>query len=234
MQFNARERQLIFKVVYYGPPLSGKTTNIQCLYSRLNPTCRGHLTVLDSADDRTLFFDLLPLMVSTQSGLRITIKLFTVPGQVIHSATRRVVLAGADAVAFIADSQISESKRNNEYWHGMHHYLAEAGMDPHAVPTVIQFNKRDLPNVRTAKELLALQSRAPEPIFLASALKGEGVVETLEGLLRLMLSHLDRTLDLTHKFDLDADAFLKQLFRQDNALFAPTAKVKEGDDGNTI
>ena len=129
MQFNSAQREIVIKIVYYGPPLSGKTTNLQSIHKLLGPKTCGRLTTLDTADDRTLFFDLLPLIVSSGSGYKIKIKLFTVPGQVIHAATRRLVLQGADGIVFVADSQLVEAKTNNEFWKGMKGHIAENGLD---------------------------------------------------------------------------------------------------------
>ncbi len=212
MHFNVTQREIILKVVYYGPPLSGKTTNLQALHERLNPEHRGHLTVLDTADDRTLFFDLLPIVMQSASGYHLKLKLYTVPGQVIHAATRRIVLSGADAVAFIADSQRSESKANNEYWHGMRRYMKESGLDPDDIPTVIQFNKRDLPEIRSDAELQDIRNKGNEPVFSAVAIRGEGVIETLHGLLVLMFAHLNRRYDFENKFKISSLEFLKAVF----------------------
>ena len=137
MQFSSAQREIVIKIVYYGPPLSGKTTNLQSIHKLLGAKTCGRLTTLDTADDRTLFFDLLPLIVSSASGYKIKIKLFTVPGQVIHAATRRLVLQGADGIVFVADSQLAEAKTNNEFWKGMKGHIAENGLNPSNVPTVI-------------------------------------------------------------------------------------------------
>lgn len=212
VQFNAAQREIVLKLVYYGPPLSGKTTNLQAIHRLLGPDLTGHLTTLNTADDRTLFFDLLPVVFQSATGYRIKVKLFTVPGQVVHAATRRLVLAGADGVAFIADSQVSESAANNEYWHGMRHYLTQSGIDPDKVPRVIQFNKRDLPNVRTDEELSLVHSRGREPVFKAVAIHGTGVVETLHGLLVVTLDELNRRYDFEQKFRISTAAMLSTLF----------------------
>lgn len=212
VQFNATQREILLKLVYYGPPLSGKTTNLLAIHRLLGEQLTGHLTTLNTSDDRTLFFDLLPLVWQGDNGYRIKLKLFTVPGQVIHAATRRVVLSGADGVAFIADSQLSESKANNEYWHGMRRYLAESGVDPDTIPVVIQFNKRDLPNVRSDAELEQVKSRGKERIYKAAAIRGEGVVETLHGLLVETLADLNRRYELEKKFNLSAESMLRALF----------------------
>jgi len=212
VQFNVAQREIILKVVYYGPPLSGKTTNLQAIHDLLNPTVRGRLTTLNTADDRTLFFDVLPVIVSSSSGYAIKVKLFTVPGQVVHAATRRLVLSGADGVVFVADSQLAEARVNNEYWHGMRHYLAENGLDAAAIPTVIQFNKRDLPNVRTDEELDELRKKSPEPLFAAVAIRGEGVMETLTGLIDLMFEDLDHRYDFSKKFEVTGAELVGSMF----------------------
>lgn len=213
MQFNAQQKEISIKIVYYGPPLSGKTTNLQAIHRLVGTGC-GHLTVLDTADDRTLFFDLLPVVVQTQTGYRIKIKLYTVPGQVIHAATRRVVLAGADGIVFVADSQLSEAKANSEFWHGMRRHLRENALDPDQIPMVIQFNKRDLPNIRSDQDLLLMQQLSPEPIFKAAAVSGEGVLETLQGLLLRMFDDLKTRYDFERRFQINRDEFLRAILNK--------------------
>jgi len=211
VQFNSAQHEIILKVVYYGPPLSGKTTNLQALHKLLGGASAGQLTVLDTADDRTLFFDLLPLCVLTPTGYHVKLKLFTVPGQIIHAATRRIVLAGADGVVFVADSQKSLAALNNEFWHGMRRYLADNGLDPRSIPTVIQFNKRDLPDVRPDEEIEQVKKRGPEPVFKAVAIRGEGVYETFEGLLTAVFSCLNRRYDFEKKLGLSCSELLAAL-----------------------
>lgn len=213
MQFNVSQKEIVLKVVYYGPPLSGKTTNLQAIHRLLQPDICGRLTTLNTSDDRTLFFDLLPVVFNAQTGYRIKLKLFTVPGQVIHAATRRLVLSGADGVVFVADSQLSEARLNNEYWHAMRHYLAENGLDATSIPTVIQFNKRDLPDIRTDAELEQLRTKSPEPLYAAVALRGEGVLETLRGLLGRMFEDLNRRYDFEKKFEIDGGDVIDNLLR---------------------
>ena len=157
------------------------------------------------------FLICLPLTLCSDAGYQIKLKLFTVPGQVIHAATRRVVLAGADGVVFIADSQVSESRVNNEYWHGMQAYLKDSGIDPATIPTVIQFNKRDLPDVRTAEELLIIRTRTDRPLYEAVAVRDEGVIETLQGLLGQLFEDLNRRYDFERKFGIDASDFISSL-----------------------
>ncbi len=213
MQLNAAQRELTLKIVYYGPGLSGKTTNLQAIHARLDPGIRGRLMTLDTADDRTLFFDMMPVFFQTAAGLKVKVKLYTVPGQVMHNSTRRLVLQGADGVAFIADSQRSQSRANNEYWQNLLANLKENGLRYGDLPIVIQFNKRDLPDIRTEEEIDTLKQRGPEPIFLAVAIRGEGVLETLHGLLQLTWQRLEEQHQLGHKFGLTEAEFLKNVFR---------------------
>ncbi|MBN1960453.1 MAG: GTPase domain-containing protein [Deltaproteobacteria bacterium] len=223
MQFNVAQREIILKLVYYGPPLSGKTTNLMQLHKLLGSDLTGHLTTLNTADDRTLFFDLLPVVLQSETGHRIKLKLFTVPGQVIHAATRRIVLAGADAVAFIADSQLSEAKTNNEYWHGMRQYLADSGIDPDTVPRVVQFNKRDKADIRSDAELETVRRQGKEPIFKAVAIRGEGVIETLHGLLTETFASLNQRYDFENKFSVSIKSLLSTLFASQH--ISPNAAV---------
>src|SRR5438876_8384259 len=152
-QVDFQHREIAIKLVYYGPALSGKTTNLQKIHERMDPKRRGRLLTLDTKEDRTLYFDLLPLAFKSASGVTCKVKLFTVPGQVMHNTTRKVVLQGCDGVAFIADSQIAETKNNNESFANLRQNMRENKLDAESVPIVIQFNKRDLPKVRTDAEI---------------------------------------------------------------------------------
>ncbi len=203
MQLDFQARELTVKLVYYGPALSGKTTNLQAIHRLVAPEASGRLMTLETRDDRTLFFDLLPLTFSTGKGLRIRIKLFTVPGQVIHNATRRLVLQGADGIAFVADSQVSETRANQVSFLNMQENLRDNGLDPQKIPLVIQFNKRDLPDIRTDAEIDALEKKGREPVFKAVALRGAGVFETFLGLLDLTWKHLEAEHQLCGKFGID-------------------------------
>ena len=214
MQIDFEKREIQLKVVYYGPALGGKTTNLVAIHRISAPSTCGHLMTLDTRDDRTLFFDLLPMHFETDSGLSIAIKVFTVPGQVMHNATRRIVLQGADSVAFIADSQVSETMANRESFLDLKHNLEENGLDIKGMPVVIQFNKRDLPNVRSDAEIDSLTSKGREPVFKAVATRGEGVIETFMGLLRLTWERLDAWHDLEGKFQVSGDRLLESLSRQ--------------------
>lgn len=211
MQLDFKARELTVKLVYYGPALSGKTTNLQAIHRLVAPDVAGRLMTLETKDDRTLFFDLLPLSLSAGKGLQVRVKLFTVPGQVIHDATRRLVLQGADGVAFIADSQRSETKANSASFVNLRKNLSDNGIDPAAMPLVIQFNKRDLPDIRTDEEIDALASRGKEPVYKAIAIRGVGVLETLMGLLEITWAHLEREHDLADKFGVRPDPLLEDL-----------------------
>ena len=203
MQLDFQARELTVKLVYYGPALSGKTTNLQAIHRLLAPEGRGRLMTLETRDDRTLFFDLLPLTFSTDAGLTVRIKLFTVPGQVIHNSTRRLVLQGADGVAFIADSQTQEVRANQASFKDLRRNLRENGLDPNKLPLVIQYNKRDLPNIRSEEEIRRMASKGKEPIFLAVATRGSGVLETFLGLIDACWAHLEQEHNLLERFGLD-------------------------------
>lgn len=214
MQVDFTARELTVKLVYYGPALSGKTTNLQAVHELVSEESKGRLMTLETRDDRTLFFDLLPLTFSSKSGLKVRVKLFTVPGQVIHSATRRLVLQGADGIAFIADSQRSETKANQAAFLDMQRNLRDNGLDPARTPLVIQFNKRDLPDIRSDGELDALAKRGREPVFKAVAVRGTGVLETLVGLLERSWGQLEIEHGLEEKFGLVPEEVLTEVRRQ--------------------
>src|SRR5262245_17133532 len=209
MQLDFPSREVTIKLVYYGPALSGKTTNLVSLHQQAGPDSRGRLMTLETQDDRTLFFDLLPLTFRAREGdVSLRIKLFTVPGQPIHSATRRLVLQGADGVALIADSRVSETQHNAEAFFDLKQNLRNNGLELDKMPLVIQFNKRDLPDIRTEAELTKLASIGKEPVYLAVATKGVGVVETFMGLLHLTWDTLDRTHQLAKKLAIDGEMLL--------------------------
>lgn len=221
VQFNHAQREITLKVVYYGPALSGKTTNLQMIHQFLDPQSRGRLMSLDTADDRTLFFDLLPVFFKSKTGFKVKIKLYTVPGQIMHTSTRRIVLSGADGVCFIADSQKSEAKANNDAWRSMMENLRQNGLNPEAIPIAIQFNKRDLPNVRTDAEIEEIKSKSKEPVFTAIAVRGEGVLETLFALLRLTYRSLNDKHDFEGKFGISEAEFLRAIFKRVDPNAAP-------------
>ncbi len=204
------------KLVYYGPALSGKTTNLRALHQLTSQESRGRLMTLETKDDRTLFFDMLPLVFRAEGGrgadegkgMSLRVKVFTVPGQVLHASTRRLVLQGADGVAFIADSQIRETEANAAAFVDLRDNLRELGLSVAQMPLVIQFNKRDLPGVRTDEEIAVLASRGREPVFRASAVTGSGVLESFFGLLQLTWNKLDAEHQLGKNLGIDRQRFL--------------------------
>jgi signal recognition particle receptor subunit beta len=220
VQINFGGREVAVKLVYYGPALSGKTTNLRSLHQLTSEASHGRLMTLETKDDRTLFFDMLPLTLradgdrSSQAGMTLRIKIFTVPGQVLHASTRRLVLQGADGVAFIADSQISETEHNAASFLDLRQNLKELGLNPKELPLVIQFNKRDLERVRPDDEIAALAGRGREPVFKASAVSGQGVLETFFGLLHLTWGKLDSEHQLAKMMGLEARELLPLAARQ--------------------
>jgi mutual gliding-motility protein MglA len=203
-----REREITLKLVYYGPALSGKTTNLRCLHEHAAAQSRGRLLVLDSAADRTLFFDLLPLHF-TASNATGKLKVYTVPGQVIHNTTRKLVLTDVDGIAFIADSQLSAARDNNDAYANLKHNLRELGMDPRDIPVVVQFNKRDLPNVRSTVEIQTEEDG--RPVYTASALRDEGVLPTFFGLCKLTWDALEKRHQVSDRMGIGRDEVLLKL-----------------------
>ncbi|MBX3228050.1 MAG: GTPase domain-containing protein [Labilithrix sp.] len=191
--------------------MSGKTTNLKALHELTRQDSRGRLMTLETKDDRTLFFDMLPLVFKADSkdgAMNLRVKVFTVPGQVVHASTRKLVLQGADAVAFIADSQISETENNAASFLDLRENLKALGRSMRDVPCIIQFNKRDLTGVRTDLEIDDLALRGKEPVYKASAVHGRGVIESFFGLLEGAWRKLDTVHDLTEKLHIEPDAFL--------------------------
>jgi mutual gliding-motility protein MglA len=212
VQFNADSREIAVKVVYYGPALSGKTTNLQSLFQKIDPKVRGRLMTLDTKDDRTLFFDMMPVFFRTQAGVKVKLKLYTVPGQVMHESTRRIVLQGTDAVAFVADSRRSEAASTLAYWNNMLKNLEANGLDFRTLPIVVQMNKRDLEDARRDEELGDLRRVIQPPTIPAVAIRGEGVVETLYAILQLCYRSLDKQFGLEAKWGIPEKEFLGKIF----------------------
>lgn len=201
-------RKITFKLVYYGPALSGKTTNLMRLHDMLSPALKGELMTLETQNDRTLFFDLLPLGFRTPSGWLVKFKLFTVPGQVAHDGTRKAVLSRADGVVFVADSQRTQSVNNGEAFENLMENARRVGLDAESLPLVVQYNKRDLPDVVPEEELRARWQEAPWPLVFASALTGEGVRETFAALLRRLYAAADRRFELAQDHGIDEAGFV--------------------------
>jgi len=214
VQLDFVKRELTIKLVYYGPALSGKTTNLQALHAAADGETRGRLMSLDTKDDRTLFFDLLPLSYVDKSGLSVRLKVFTVPGQVIHASTRRLVVQGADGVAFIADSRLSETDSNADAFVDLKDNLAAQGIALEKMPLVIQFNKRDLPGARSVEEISDMARKGTEPVYLAVATRGDGVVESFIGLLHRTWHALDQSHSLGEKFGFDGDVFVGEMAKK--------------------
>lgn len=204
------ERQLTIKLVYYGPPLSGKTTNLRWLHAHVDAGNRGRLMILDTRDDRTLFFDLLPIFFET-AGLSFRLKVYTVPGQPTHEVTRRLVLSAVDGVAFVADSRRSSLAANLDSYNTLGRNLG--ALDLGSVPVVVQYNKRDLPDIVGESELPRLGSASDQPMFTASALNGTGVLETFFGLLRRTWDSVDARVGVGRSFGIDRESFVAAVCR---------------------
>ena len=190
---NYSSREINCKIVYYGPGLCGKTTNLQYIYDKTNPTAKGKLISLATETDRTLFFDFLPLELGTVRGFKTRFHLYTVPGQVFYDASRKLILKGVDGVIFVADSQVERMDANVEAIENLETNLKTQGYDLSAIPYVLQLNKRDLPNVAPVEEMKRLLMRKEEPVFEAVAAKGPGVFETLKGVAKLVLADLTKS-----------------------------------------
>lgn len=189
---NYSTREITSKIVYYGPGRSGKTTNLQYIHGQVPEDRRGRMVSLATETDRTLFFDFLPLDLGTISGFQTRFQLYTVPGQVYYDATRKLVLQGADGVVFVADSQRQQRDENVESFRNLQVNLLEQGVDPRTIPIVLQYNKRDLPDVMSLEEMDDLLNYRDLPRFEAQALGGIGVFDTLKGISELVLRRLSQ------------------------------------------
>lgn len=189
---NYSSREINCKIVYYGPGLCGKTTNLQYIYKKTNPEQKGKLISLATETERTLFFDFLPLALGDIKGFRVRFHLYTVPGQVFYAASRKLILKGVDGVVFVADSQIERMEANIESLEDLKINLSEQGYDLEKLPFVIQYNKRDLPNVVPVEELNKVLNPKDVPYFEAVATQGIGVFETLKGIAKLVLLELKK------------------------------------------
>jgi signal recognition particle receptor subunit beta len=187
---NYAAREINCKLVYYGPGLGGKTTNIKFVYEKTNPNSKGKLISLATETDRTLFFDFLPLDLGEIRGFRTRFHLYTVPGQVFYDASRKLILKGVDGVVFVADSQAARMDANLESLKNLDLNLKEQGYDFKTIPYVLQFNKRDLPTAMPVEEMKKALHSKGEPIFEAIANKGTGVFETLKMIAKMVLLEL--------------------------------------------
>ena len=189
---NYSSREINCKIVFYGPGLCGKTTNLQYVYARTNPEAKGKMISLATETERTLFFDFLPLSLGEIRGFKTRFHLYTVPGQVFYDASRKLILKGVDGVVFVADTQIERMEANLESLENLRVNLAEQGYDLNRIPYVVQYNKRDLPNVATVDELRRLLNPRGVPEFQAVAPTGVGVFDTLKAVAKLVLTELKR------------------------------------------
>ncbi len=191
---NFTTREITCKIVYYGPGRSGKTTNLQYIYSQVPDDRRGRMVSLATQTDRTLFFDFLPLDLGSISGFTTKFQLYTVPGQVYYNATRKLVLQGADGVVFVADSQARQLDENIESLQNLHQNILEHGIDIRTLPMILQWNKQDLPRdlILSAEELDDALNFRGLPTFAADALHGTGVFETLKAISASVLRKLSQ------------------------------------------
>ncbi len=219
IQYDRQENKMVLKLVYYGPALSGKTTNLMSLHDLLRGSDHGDLMVLDTASERTIYFDLLPFFLTAPSGLKIKVKVFTVPGQVKHDATRKAVLQRADGVAFIADSQVKESLNNATSFENLENNLALVGLNPETIPLVIQYNKCDLPNIAPESGIRSTWQSTGIPLLFASALEGWGVVETFRCLILRTYECIDKQYSLQDQHGLSGESFVSQLTCSDNTVY---------------
>jgi len=190
---NYLSREINCKIVYYGPGLCGKTTNLQYIYNKTNPEAKGKMISLATETERTLFFDFLPLALGEIRGFKTRFHLYTVPGQVFYDASRKLILKGVDGVVFVADSQIARMEANLESLENLRTNLAEQGYSLDKLPYVIQYNKRDMPSIAPMDELRTLLNPTSVPEFEGVATTGIGVFETLKQIAKLVLTELRRS-----------------------------------------
>lgn len=187
---NYASREINCKIVYYGPGLGGKTTNLEYIYERVNPTTRGKLISLATETERTLFFDFLPVNLGSIRGFKTRFHLYTVPGQVYYNASRKLILKGVDGVVFVGDSQIERMDANIEAMYNLAENLGDHGFDLQKIPFIIQYNKRDLPNIVPVAELESQVNPLGVPSYEAVAIHGDGVFDTLKSVSKLVIKNL--------------------------------------------
>jgi len=187
---NYASREINCKVVYYGSGLGGKTTNLEYVYSRVNPDRKGKMISLATETERTLFFDFLPIDLGEIRGFKTRFHLYTVPGQVYYNASRRLILKGVDGLIFVGDSQRSRLEANIEAMHNLYENMESYGYDIESIPFVVQYNKRDLSDIMSVEELRAVLNPMGVPDFEAVAIEGEGVFQTLSAVSKLVVKSL--------------------------------------------
>jgi hypothetical protein len=189
---NYSSREINCKIVFYGPGLCGKTTNLQWIYKKTNPDSKGKMISLATETERTLFFDFLPLSLGEIRGFKTRFHLYTVPGQVFYDASRKLILKGVDGVVFVADSQVERMEANIESIENLRINLAEQGYDLDKVSFIVQYNKRDLPNVVPVEEMRKALNPRSVPDFEAVASEGTGVFDTLKAIAKLVIMELKK------------------------------------------
>jgi len=187
---NYASREINCKIVYYGTGLGGKTTNLEYVYEKINPDSKGKMISLATETDRTLFFDFLPIDLGEIRGFKTRFHLYTVPGQVYYNASRKLILKGVDGLVFVADSQEGRGEANIEAMHNLYENVESYGYEMDKVPFVIQYNKRDLPNILPVEEMRAQLNPSGVPDFEAVAVQGQGVFETLQAVSKLVVKSL--------------------------------------------
>jgi signal recognition particle receptor subunit beta len=187
---NYQTKEINCKIVYYGPGLGGKTTNIQFIYQKTSPEFKGKMVALNAENERTLFFDFLPLDLGDIRGFKTRFHLYTVPGQVFYEASRKLILRGVDGIIFVADSQVERMEANLESLKGLEENLNELGYKVEDIPIVFQWNKRDLVNIVSIEDLRRNLNKWSLPEFTSVAFKGQGVFDTLKAVTKLVLVSL--------------------------------------------
>lgn len=187
---NYNSKEINCKIVYFGPAMSGKTANLQFIYNQTQPGAKSKLISLQTQNERTLFFDFLPLALGTLRGFKIRFHLYTVPGQSYYDASRKLILRGVDGIVFVCDSQVTRMEANSESYQSLVENLEEQGYEITKIPLVFQYNKRDIPNICPVDEMAKVLNRMAAPEFEAVATEGRGVLETLKALSKMILADL--------------------------------------------
>lgn len=233
--FNYKKREISAKIVYYGPALCGKTTNVQFIHQKLNPRQRGELVSLATDADRTLFFDFLPIELENVGGFKTRFQIYTVPGQVYYNSTRKAVLTGVDGVIFVADSQISMEQENLESLDNLIENLKYYNRDVSQIPLILQYNKRDLDNVMTIEELDKLLNHHQVSSFAASAVTGDGVLQTLTACCKQVLQDLKRKSVRTEQVaGKPLSKIASTSSTTENKVTAPTPKSESPETSTTL
>ena len=191
---NYSTKEINFKIVYYGPGLSGKTTNIKKIYDKVKSDSKGKLVSLATETERTLFFDFFPLDLGTVKGYKVKFHLYTVPGQIYYSSSRKLIMKGVDGVVFVADSQRERFEANIESLQDMFDNLKEYNIEFSTLPYVLQLNKRDLPNITPVNEMITALRKKDEPVIESISLRGDGVIETLKSISKLIMVNVKQKL----------------------------------------